>query len=192
MSTKDEGNEKTIPDTCKRIAVVVLPLRLVWHHLINRWRSPIVNVIGRPFYSDFVVKLSQYILSRCTAAEARILFNRTNAYSITYNGPLFAGYRDWVSPVDVKGVAGRWIAPPGTRRSEDEVVLYFIHGERFDCPEETLRPLRLRLLTRMQVVDSYSTRLATLRSSSCSLQRSSTSVARSSSVYSASTTVRQR
>ncbi|KAK4049149.1 hypothetical protein OIV83_004332 [Microbotryomycetes sp. JL201] len=108
----------------------VLPARLVWHHLINRWRSNVAK-IGRPVYSDFVVKLSQFILSRCTAAEARILFNRTVAYDITFKGPQFAGYRDWVTPVDVKGVQGRWIAPPGTKRKDDEVVLYFIHGGGF-------------------------------------------------------------
>ncbi|KAM0786498.1 hypothetical protein ACM66B_001956 [Microbotryomycetes sp. NB124-2] len=108
----------------------VLPARLVWHHLINRWRSGVVK-IGRPAYSDFVVKLTQYVLARCTAAEARILFNRTFAYDITFKGPQFAGHRDWVSPVDVKGVQGRWIAPPGTKRKDDEVVLYFIHGGGF-------------------------------------------------------------
>lgn len=109
--------------------VFTLPLTLLWHHLIARFRSPVVQVVGRPFYSDYIVKLSQYILSRCTVAQARMLFNRDKSYNTALAAPQFRGYRDWVTYVDVNGTTGRWIAPPHTDRSKDEVVLYFIHGE---------------------------------------------------------------
>lgn len=88
-----------------------------------------MQVVGRPFYADFVVKLAQFLLSRGTIAQSRLVFNRTQAYSIAHKSPAFAGYRDWVSYVKVAGTAGRWIAEPGTKRNEDDVVLYYIHGE---------------------------------------------------------------
>ena len=111
------------------LLVVTLPITIAWQHLIARWRSPIVQYVGRPFYADFVVKLSQFILSRCTAAQARMLFNRDKSYSTAYSAPPFRGYRDWVTYVDVNGTTGRWIAPPHTDRSKDEVVLYYVHGK---------------------------------------------------------------
>lgn len=108
--------------------VITLPLTILWHHVFARFSSPVVQVVGRPFYSDFIVKLSQYILSRCTAAQARMLFNRDKSYNTAYATPHFRGYRDWVISVDVNGTTGRWIAPPHTDRSKDEVVLYYVHG----------------------------------------------------------------
>jgi hypothetical protein len=110
-------------------AVITLPISLIYNHLIARWTSPIVQLVGRPVLADGVIKTSQYILSRCTAPQARLLFNRTRAYDQVHASRPFKGYRDWVSYVDVKGTTGRWIAPPGTKRSEDEVCLYFVHGE---------------------------------------------------------------
>lgn len=89
-----------------------------------------------------MVKISQYILSRATAPQARLLFNRTYAYKQVHSSRPFAGFRDWVSYVDVKGTTGRWIAPPGSKRSEDDVCLYFIHGER-----GSVRVRRSRVLT---------------------------------------------
>lgn len=118
-------------DTPLGSLVVFLPIRIAWHHLIMRWRSPLVQVIGRPFYADFVVKISQFILSRFTIAQSRLVFNRKQAYSLAHKSPVFKGYRDWVTYVNVAGTSGRWIAQPGTKRSDDEVVLYYIHGGGF-------------------------------------------------------------
>lgn len=59
------------------------------------------------------------------------MFNRTRAYETAFDGPAFKGFKEWVSYVEVNGTAGRWIGPPGRDRSEDDVVLYFIHGGGF-------------------------------------------------------------
>lgn len=84
-----------------------------------------VNQIGRPFYSDCVVQLTRYLLARATVAQNRLLFNRTTSYETVHKLPAFKG---WVEYVDVNGVTGRWLAKPGTKRSEDEVVFFYIHG----------------------------------------------------------------
>ncbi|KAL8287450.1 hypothetical protein RQP46_003308 [Phenoliferia psychrophenolica] len=47
---------------------------------------------------------------------------------MAHRKPAFKGKKDFLSYVEVNGTAGRWIAPPGTKRSEDEVVLYYVHG----------------------------------------------------------------
>lgn len=107
---------------------ITLPLGIFYHHVLMRWRSSVVQVVGRPWYADFVAQLSAYYLGRASVAEARLLFNRTQAYDMVHAGPHFSGYRDWVSYVKVNGTAGRWLAPPNTKRSEDEVVFFYIHG----------------------------------------------------------------
>ncbi|KAM0750666.1 alpha/beta-hydrolase [Meredithblackwellia eburnea MCA 4105] len=110
---------------------VTVPIHIVWNYILNRWRSPLVQLIGRPWYSDFVCQLVRYFMARVTPAQARILFNRTRSYKIQLLKPEFKGYTDWVSYVEVNGTAGRWIAPPGTRREDDEVVFYYVHGGGF-------------------------------------------------------------
>jgi len=114
-------------------AVIVLPIRVILAHTVLRWRSRSVRVLGRPALADFVVKLAQFILSRLHVAQSRIIFNRDRSYNLVHGGPYFKGARDWVTRVEVNGTAGRWIALPGTRRAEDQVVLYFIHGGGFVC-----------------------------------------------------------
>ncbi|ORY70606.1 Alpha/Beta hydrolase protein [Leucosporidium creatinivorum] len=98
---------------------ITLPISLLWNHLFARWTSPIVQLVGRPVLAD----------GSLYRPQARLLFNRTRAYDLVHASRPFARYRDWVSYVDVKGTTGRWIAPPGTKRSEDEVCLYFVHGD---------------------------------------------------------------
>ncbi|GAA5850101.1 hypothetical protein JCM9279_004909 [Rhodotorula babjevae] len=110
---------------------IVLPVRVMFAHTVLRWRSRSVRVLGRPALADFVVKLAQFILSRLHVAQSRIIFNRERSYNLVHGGPYFKGARDWVTRVEVNGTAGRWIALPGTRRAEDQVVLYFIHGGGF-------------------------------------------------------------
>ncbi|TNY18561.1 Proteophosphoglycan ppg4 [Rhodotorula diobovata] len=109
----------------------VLPVRILLAHTVLRWRSRSVRVLGRPALADFVTKLAQFILSRLPVSQSRIVFNRDRSYKLVHSGPYFKGARDWVTHVEVNGTAGRWIALPGTRRAEDQVVLYFIHGGGF-------------------------------------------------------------
>ncbi|KDE05363.1 hypothetical protein MVLG_04275 [Microbotryum lychnidis-dioicae p1A1 Lamole] len=112
-------------------AFVKLPLEIILSHIILRFRSKMVHLIGRPWYADYVRRLTQFVLSRTTTAQARVIFNRTNAYTLAYAGVAFIGYKDWVTQISVNGTTGRWLAPPGSKRSEDEVVLYMIHGGGF-------------------------------------------------------------
>lgn len=108
-------------------------MRILLAHTVLRWRSRSVRVLGRPALADFVTKLAQFILSRLPVSQSRIVFNRDRSYKLVHSGPYFKGARDWVTHVEVNGTAGRWIALPGTRRAEDQVVLYFIHGGGFVC-----------------------------------------------------------
>ncbi|BGP41526.1 hypothetical protein JCM10450v2_005574 [Rhodotorula kratochvilovae] len=110
---------------------IVLPIRILFTHVLLRWRSPVVRVLGRPALAEYVTKLAQFILSRLHTAQARIIFDRVRSYKLVQQGPYFKGARDWVTRVEVNGTAGRWIAVPGTKRSDDQVVLYFIHGGGF-------------------------------------------------------------
>ncbi|SCV74955.1 BQ2448_7984 [Microbotryum intermedium] len=126
-------------------AFVKLPLEIILSHVILRFRSKMVHLIGRPWYSDYVRRLSQFVLSRTTTAQARVIFNRTYAYTIAYAGIPFIGYRDWVTQISVTGTTGRWLAPPGSKRSEDEVVLYMIHGKYCSNPLVTCGPAELTM-----------------------------------------------
>ena len=88
--------------------------------------------IGRPLFSDFVVNYTRFYLGRCNLPQTRALFNRRASYAQITSSPIYSGYKDWVSPSTlVNGVQGRWLAPPGTKRSDDEVVMLFIHGGGF-------------------------------------------------------------
>ncbi|GJN90345.1 hypothetical protein Rhopal_003354-T1 [Rhodotorula paludigena] len=113
------------------VRVLVLPARLLVSHVLLRWRSRIVQQVGRTALAEYLAKAAQFILSRLHVAQARIIFNRTRSYELVRRGPAFRGARDWVTRVEVNGTAGRWIATPGTQRKSDDVVLYFIHGGGF-------------------------------------------------------------
>ncbi|KAL8287572.1 hypothetical protein RQP46_003430 [Phenoliferia psychrophenolica] len=110
---------------------VAIPIHLIWHYLLNRRNSPLVQVIGRPWYADIPVQLVRYLFARGTAAQMRILFDRTRSYKLAHMKPEFKGKKEWLSYVKVNGTAGRWTAPPGTKRYDDEVVLYYVHGGGF-------------------------------------------------------------
>ncbi|GAA5826369.1 hypothetical protein JCM3770_000640 [Rhodotorula araucariae] len=110
---------------------IVLPIRILFTHVLLRWRSPAVRVLGRTALAEYVTKLAQFILSRLHTAQARIIFDRVRSYKLVQQGPYFKGARDWVTRVEVNGTAGRWIAVPGTKRADDQVVLFFVHGGGF-------------------------------------------------------------
>lgn len=102
---------------------------MLWHHIVFRAFSPHVTVLGRTPFANFITNLAQFILSRCDAAQTRILFDRKRSYDrIWKNSPYIKHDREWVSYVKVNGTGGRWIAKPGTDRARDEAVIYFIHG----------------------------------------------------------------
>lgn len=98
---------------------------------MNRYNARIVQEIGRPAFSDYVVRLTRTILSQLTYTECRVLFNRTRSYDQIHSSPVFKGFRNWVKFVEVNGIKGRWISRPDSKRSDDEIVLYFIHGGGF-------------------------------------------------------------
>lgn len=114
-------------------AVITLPCHLIWHYIINRRNSALVQVIGRPWWGDIMIQLGRYILTRSSVAQSRIIFDRVKSYKIALHKSQkdFKGRKDWLSYVSVNGTAGRWTAPPGTRRSEDEVVMFYCHGGGF-------------------------------------------------------------
>ncbi|SCZ87806.1 BZ3500_MvSof-1268-A1-R1_Chr2-3g05274 [Microbotryum saponariae] len=87
-------------------AFVKLPLEIILSHIILRFRSKMVHLIGRPWYADYVRRLTQFVLSRTTTAQARVIFNRTNAYTLAYAGVAFIGYKDWVTQISVNGTTG--------------------------------------------------------------------------------------
>ncbi|GAA5858740.1 hypothetical protein JCM1840_006536 [Sporobolomyces johnsonii] len=112
---------------------VIIPLRVLWHHVLNRRWSPLVQILGRKALADAVTKIAQFILSRAHVEQSRIVFNRDRSYRLIHAiSPYFRGqWRSWVERIEVNGTAGRWIAKPGTERKKDEAVLYFIHGGGF-------------------------------------------------------------
>lgn len=112
-------------------------MSILWHHVINRFRSSIVNVVGRPLYADIPIRITRFLFARATPAQLRVIFNGTAAYKTAYAGPDFKGFEKWVSYVKVNGTAGRWIAPPSGDRAKDDLVMFFVHGggkhdSRFD------------------------------------------------------------
>lgn len=105
-----------------------IPVSILWHHVINRFRSSIVNVVGRPLYADIPIRITRFLFARATPAQLRVIFNGTAAYKTAYAGPDFKGFEKWVSYVKVNGTAGRWIAPPSGDRAKDDLVMFFVHG----------------------------------------------------------------
>ncbi|GAA6032094.1 hypothetical protein JCM8097_007070 [Rhodosporidiobolus ruineniae] len=111
---------------------VFLPLRIFASHFALRLFSPTVRKVGRPLFADALSKLVQFFYSRCSVPQARIAFNSTTSYALTYAfRPAFRDRKDWVKEVKAYGVSGRWVAKPGTSRKDDDAVLYYIHGGGF-------------------------------------------------------------
>ncbi|SCV74956.1 BQ2448_7985 [Microbotryum intermedium] len=96
--------------------LVRLPLHILFRYAILRDRDNVYREIGRPWSGEYARKICQYLITNCYAA----------AYS------KWGEYKEWSSArVSVNGTTGRWIAPPGTKRSEDQVVLYYVHRGGF-------------------------------------------------------------
>ncbi|KAL8293592.1 hypothetical protein RQP46_000293 [Phenoliferia psychrophenolica] len=131
---------------------IVLPAHLLWHYVLNRGGSRLVQVIGRPWWGDIMPQLGRYILTRSSVAQTRIVFDRVRSYKLSHMKPDFFKKKDWLSYVEVNGTAGRWSAQPGTKRSDDEVVLYYVHGGGFviDTGGDA-QVLWMRLATEMNV-----------------------------------------
>ncbi|GAA5820975.1 hypothetical protein JCM3770_006155 [Rhodotorula araucariae] len=110
----------------------VLPARLFVEFVVCRWFSPIVKHVGRPLLAHFFVKLVQFNVTRGVPAQIRILLNSTRSYALAHAKPAFlkAG-RGWANKVKVNGTHGWWIGNPSSDKSEDDVVVYFIHGGAF-------------------------------------------------------------
>ncbi|GAA6032093.1 hypothetical protein JCM8097_007069 [Rhodosporidiobolus ruineniae] len=111
--------------------LVVLPTKIFFSHVLFRWRSKLVQRIGRPAVTSYMAQLVQFLLDQFHAAQVRIILDRKNSYKIKHQGRPYKGYSHWVSYVEANGTAGRWIAKPGTERKKDDVVLYFVHGGGF-------------------------------------------------------------
>ncbi|KDE05364.1 hypothetical protein MVLG_04276 [Microbotryum lychnidis-dioicae p1A1 Lamole] len=110
--------------------LVRLPISILFRYAILRDRDNIYREIGRPWSGEYVCKICRYLITNCYAVEGRLLFNRDKAYDMAYLN--WGEYKEWSNPrISVNGTTGRWIAPPGSKRSEDQIVLYYVHGGGF-------------------------------------------------------------
>ncbi|CEQ41213.1 SPOSA6832_02918, partial [Sporobolomyces salmonicolor] len=109
-----------------------IPLQLLYHHVLFRWRSRVVQEIGRSALSDFFIRFGRCFFSRGMPAQQRVLYSRDASYRRVFSGPRFKGFEEWAGElIEVNGTRGRWLAPPGTDRKDDKVVIYNLHGGGF-------------------------------------------------------------
>lgn len=111
-------------------AVFLIPLQCFLEYFVLRLFSPVVQDVGRPIYTHYLIKLVQAVYRRSTPAQLRVLADRVRSYALVHSAPK---YRGWVKKVEVNGTSGRWLAAPETDRKKDDVVVYFIHGGGFMC-----------------------------------------------------------
>ncbi|GEM08665.1 arylacetamide deacetylase-like 2 [Rhodotorula toruloides] len=109
-------------------AVFLVPWQCFLEYFVLRLFSPVVQEVGRPIYTHYLIKLVQAVYRRSTPAQLRILADRVRSYALVHSAPKFRG---WVKKVEVNGTSGRWLAAPGTDRKKDDVVVYYIHGGGF-------------------------------------------------------------
>ncbi|BGP17632.1 hypothetical protein JCM10213_001283 [Rhodosporidiobolus nylandii] len=98
-----------------------IPCHLIWHYLLVRRSSGVVQEIGRPALHETAVLLVRHLFLKSYLAPARLVF-------------ALALPSKWVRKVEVAGTKGRWIAKPGTTeedRKDDELVMLWIHGGGF-------------------------------------------------------------
>ncbi|GAA5933093.1 hypothetical protein JCM3775_005311 [Rhodotorula graminis] len=110
----------------------ILPARLFIEFIAFRWFSPVVHHVGRPLFAHFLIKLTQFNVTRGVPAQIRILVNSTRSYALAHATPTFlkAG-KGWARKVQVNGTAGWWIGDPQHDQAKADVVVYFIHGGAF-------------------------------------------------------------
>ncbi|GAA6003761.1 hypothetical protein JCM10207_003586 [Rhodosporidiobolus poonsookiae] len=106
--------------------LLVLPLRLLCSHLLFRRWSRVVQEVGRPALGQLSMKVAQFIMSRLSVAQARIIFNGGFPYRL---GQRIAP--SYISTVEVNGIKGLWLARPGTKREDDDLVVFSVHGGGF-------------------------------------------------------------
>ncbi|ORY70605.1 Alpha/Beta hydrolase protein [Leucosporidium creatinivorum] len=132
--------------------VVSLPFKLVKEYVLARWWSPYV-AIGRSPKAHAGALFSAHFFGRCSTSQSRLVFNH-EAYAGIFSKTLsrLGLPSDWVQHVDSKGTTGFWMAPPGTKRSEDDLVMLYIHGGGFtlDCGGGGL-PFHLELAKKLNL-----------------------------------------
>ncbi|GAA5908724.1 hypothetical protein JCM6882_008185 [Rhodosporidiobolus microsporus] len=97
-----------------------IPVHLVWHYILTRWRSPLVQELGRSPLSQVEVLVVRQFFLQSYLATSRSIF-RSGLPS------------KWLQKAEIPGTKGVWWAPPGTegKRGEDDLVLLWIHGGGF-------------------------------------------------------------
>lgn len=106
-------------------------MTLLQEYVLFRWRSPFVEV-GRSPSGAIAGLLAQHFFGRASTAQARLIHSQkgpSSSYAKAFASPVFQGFGDWVKYEQVNGTAGYWLAPPGTKRAEDDVVVLYLHGE---------------------------------------------------------------
>lgn len=126
VARKNQGGCRSDPSPSP--TVFVLPLKLFFEYIVFRPINPLVKDIGRPLLAHAIVRQIATCYDRWTPAQIRLLLDRKNSYTLKHSGSEFKG---WVTRVEVNGTAGRWLAPPGSQRKDDDVVIYFVHGGGF-------------------------------------------------------------
>jgi hypothetical protein len=120
---------ESIADLLAVLVVVSLPFKLVKEYVLARSWSPYV-AIGRTPKALAGALFSAHFFGRCSTSQSRLVLNH-GAYVGAFAKTLarLGLSSDWVQHVDSNGTTGYWVAPPGTQRSEDDLVMLYIHGE---------------------------------------------------------------
>jgi len=98
-----------------------LPFHLVYHFVLFRSTSPLVQELGRSPLAETAAVLVRHIFLHLGVAPGRALF------SVGMSLP-----SSWVTRANAGDVKAYWIAPPssgGSSKKSDDLCLYWIHGE---------------------------------------------------------------
>ncbi|GAA5907540.1 hypothetical protein JCM8208_001410 [Rhodotorula glutinis] len=99
-----------------------LPFHLIYHFVLFRSTSPLVQVLGRSPLAETAAVLVRHIFLHLGIAPGRALF------SLGMGLP-----SSWVTRADAGEVKANWVAPPssGPSHKDDDLVLFWIHGGAF-------------------------------------------------------------
>lgn len=119
---------------------LIIPATIIWHHVLYRPFSPIVNVLGRSVQSpefdfvsgltefpsrsavaDFMVRVSKFFIGNMSAVQGGLILDRIGSYEKVSKSSVYKGYYDWVKRIEYQGVTGTWIAEPNTYVRSDSV-----------------------------------------------------------------------
>ncbi|GAA5825122.1 hypothetical protein JCM11251_006106 [Rhodosporidiobolus azoricus] len=97
-----------------------LPVHLVWHYILTRWRSPLVHELGRSPIAEVEVQVTRQYFLKSYLSTSRAVFGSGLP-------------SQWKQKATIPGTKGVWWAPPGTegKRAEDDLVMLWIHGGGF-------------------------------------------------------------